>query len=375
MFISKLILFLFLNNIYTQNINIEIEGTATIEGSLSNSRNEAKKEAFINAIRATLINISKNATLIKNIEYELNKTIYSQVENYIDSFRVLSELRTQNILKITYSININTNKLRNDLVKYGIGFDNKKIPKLIPFIAEKIADDTILLNSLYSNKTNFTDIETNLSNNLLNKGYILINPYELEFAFPSSNIFLFLKINDLKDYAKKYDADLICTGYVYTSCTKDINIKCNTLISLQILTKDGNLLSSRKVNTSFSSEDYDNSYRLSREQSLKNISDIIAIDLENYLQAKNNIFYNITFNNLNTYEQYINIKKAFDSQDLQGLASITERYQSKGTIEFTVQVNNTNVENSKNIITNKLKEHLNFNIMEFKDENIILNII
>jgi len=374
MVISKLIFFLIFIKINSQNITIELEGSAIIENSLSSARNEAKKNAFILAIKTTLINISKNINAVKKLESDLDKTIYNNVENYIESFRALSEHRTQNNLKVSYAIILNINKLKADLIKYGISFDNKKIPKIIPFIAEKISSDNLLLNSLYLNKNSFTDIETNLFNNFLNKGIILLNPYETAIDYPNSNTFILLKVFELINYAKMHEADFVLSGYVYTSCNKDFNNKCNTLISLQVLNNDGALITSRRVNNSFTDSNYDQAYNKSREASIKTIADIVSNDLETYLQNKNNVFYNLRINKLSSYEHYMELKKIFDSQEIINIASIIDRYQSKNDLVFSVEVSNLNLNNSKNIIIKKLKEVFNINL-EFDNEDIIINII
>lgn len=359
-------------------ISIDVEGSAFIEDNISNARIEAKKDAFISALRITLINLSKSPDLVKNNEFKLKYKIYPNAKDYVDSYNVISEEKTKDILKENMSIVINTSKLKNDLIKFGISLEQKSVPKIISFIAEKKTNS--MFGYSYIEKNGFTDIEDNFSKYLSDKGFALINPYEDENNFfPSSNTFLFLKTSELISYAKKYSSDLISTGYTHTDCnSKELitEFKCTTVISIQVLSaENAKIIAAKKVKETFVSKTKDEAYEKSRLAAIKSISDNLIYQLTKHWKDTKYKNYNITVTKLKNYELYSNIKKAIDSSEVENIANVIEKYQYKNAIILNVDVSTDNYEKSRRIILRKIKESINYKIMESKDENITIEII
>ena len=377
MVIIKIIFFIIISSYYSQ-VSIDVEGSAFIEDNISNARREAKKDAFINAIKVALINISKSPDLVKNNEFKLKYKIYSKTSEYIDSYNISSEEKTEDVLKLKMLIVVNTNKLKKDLIKYGISLQEMKIPKIISFIAEK--KNKSMFSTTYLTKNDFTDIENNFSKYLSEKGFALINPYEDEQTlFPSANTFMFLKTSELSNYAKNYSADLISTGYVKTECNPVRLIsefRCTTVISIQILTaKLGKIIAAKKVRETYTGKIKTEVYNKSRASAVKSISDNLIFQLTKHWKKTKYKVYTLTIKNLISYDYYKNIKKSVNNKELKNIANILEKYQTSNSLTLNVDVSSNNFKKSRKLILRKIKENLSFKIMESNDENVTIKII
>lgn len=380
MVISLLIYFLSFSSSYTQT-TIDVAGFSTLSEDIEASKKEANKDAFINAVKTFLLNVSNDADFIIKYDVKLKNNIFNKIDTYVESYNVISEEKAKDTYKVNISVNIDTVKLKVDLTKFGIPINKGKIPKVISFVAEKKTNKTNLYMTTYVSKNSFTDFENNFSNFLSEKGFTLINPYESADVknFPSSNNFLLLKTSELINYAKSYNADLIATGYLETNCksyaTND-DFSCTTLVSLQTITvNNAKIIFAKKIKETFKDKDENTAYIKSRSSAISLATDAMASQVNLNWKEKTSISFKVKVNNIKTYETFKAIITACENKEIGALAVVTQKEQAKSYLVLNVDTNQDNNQKSRNLILNKIKEIFNFKISENKNEIIIIDLI
>lgn len=378
---NSIIIFFLLFNSYYSQVTVDVDGSTILGKNLEINKEEANKDAFINAIKTYIIDSSKDADFLKTNEVKLKNNIFKNIDNYIESYKINSEEKVDNAFRVNISVTLDTVKLKNDLNKYGLPLNKGKVSTVISFVAEKKTSSSDLYATSYVTKNSFTDFENYFSNFLSDKGFSLINPYEAadNKTFPNSNTFLLLKTSELINYGKSFNADLITSGYLETTCktyAATDEYTCTTIVSLQaISTKDGKIVFAKKVKESFRDKDESQAYKSSRVAAIKAATDAMASQVNFNWKEKTSVSYKIKINNLKTYEAFKNIKAALESADIEAISKVIEREEAKDYLVLNVDTSLDNMQKSKNLILNKLKENFNFKITESKNEILTIDLI
>ncbi len=118
-------------------ITTKADGIADIVGeNTAIARNAAINNALKKAVEYGVETIV-SAEIISTNSQLLDDNIYSEIDDYISNYKILSEKATGNLYQVTIEANVETGKLKTDLTILNMVVSRNNMPKVLIMIAEK----------------------------------------------------------------------------------------------------------------------------------------------------------------------------------------------------------------------------------------------
>lgn len=103
-----------------RTLTLVTEGTTLVfEGNLARARNVAIANGKRNAVETAVKELIPEAVALENYDL-MNQNIYQRPEDFIDTFRILSEASEENIYRVTVESVVAIGKLRETLADLGL---------------------------------------------------------------------------------------------------------------------------------------------------------------------------------------------------------------------------------------------------------------
>ncbi|MBN1113792.1 MAG: hypothetical protein JXA66_00485 [Oligoflexia bacterium] len=329
----------------SDEVTVVVDGSSVIENeALAKAREDAKNDAYESAVRVALSSYYKPELIRKN-ESRLRLKVYSKSKNLVSGFKIKSEDRIGDTLKLKVEVVLNMKSLKDKLAESGISLVEGSSSKVLPLIVERTSasgGDYWWQSSSdgLEQRNQFSDVEQALAKYFTDKGLVLLDPYEHELSqrVPQSYRYMELKAPELINLGRIFDAELVSTGYIWTNCVKD-DLQgvsdCETTFSLQILSIDtGRIVAAKKAVEKISDPDYGNARVISRARATKVVSDSLLSQLSKKWSKRPAFSFKVILSGLNNYSTYKNFREILTDGKIEGLDNVVERMQMENIFIF-----------------------------------------
>lgn len=337
-----------------------IEGSAAIGEDANAARNDAMKNAYQFAINSALYK-TYNRELIDQNQFKLME-LYEKADSFITSTKILSEEQNMDsqTVDVSLQVEVDVPAIKEYLAERGISLSSERISTILPLIAEKSS-----VVDLYPvEKTDFSDVERILARSFAQNNFSFINPYlvstkpapaslepvnigdastgdkvlVVDTGLPSSASYTELKATELVKLGRRFNAGIVCSGYVWTNCTSNLALNrtdCETNTSLQLLSTDtSKILAARRVQEKSSSSDPENARLTSRTKAFKIISDSLLYQMKHNWDKRPASRFKVIIKGIKNYDTYLNAREVLVGKQIAGFNNVVERYQSRGKVVF-----------------------------------------
>lgn len=358
----KSIFVLFLIIFYFANISVNAVGEVIATGqariinnNVSQARDEALQDAFLDTVRKTIGTYISKQTIMENQEV-LKSKIYSKAEGYVTEYEILQEYAKDGLYTVKIMAKA-TNKLWDNLERLG-------------FILRTQAGHPrclLLINSNIDEQERFSIFDSRLRSKLSNSGFILIDNEAIKNII---NMTEFQRGNNdnnqsIISLGDTYGADIVIYGNVFTEATSKQQLSSSTLNVITaysdlkaFTTGDGHMIASIYSTENAYSESKSVAENLALEKvsisgGEKLIRKIIASLNKSIaqrsikLEVKNVKDYSV----LSSFENIL--------LKIRGIKRVYLRNYSNGIASYDLLVNQ-----EPNIIAFKLNEEYNINVLE-----------
>jgi hypothetical protein len=364
---------------------IIVEGSAGISEDANLARNEAMKNAHQFAINSALYR-TYNKELIDQNQFKL-MDLYENADSFITSTKILSEEQNMDsqTVDLRLQVDVNIPAIKEYLAEMGIALSSERISTVLPLIAEKAS----LTDSFSVEKLAFSDVEKTLARSFAQNNFSFINPYfstqkpvlsgteteetVIDTNLPKSSSYTELKVADLVKLGRRFNAGIVCSGYVWTNCTSNIALNktdCETNTSLQLLSTDtSKVLAAKRVQEKDSSSEPEEARTLSRKKAFKAVSDSLLYQMKHNWDKRPAAKFKLVIKGIKNYETYLNVREVLVGKQVSGFNNVVERYQSKDKVVFEGERRGELTQVSREIISKCFAKE-NINLIQ-NDENIL----
>jgi len=151
--ISLLILFLLLvfsgsvqaeEQLHATHSVVLVIGTGRIYADdVAAAKNLAISNSLVSAIENVVKDFLPFESLVQNFQL-INKILYSNTEEFIQGYKVLTEASTGNVYRVMVQATVSIDKVQQQLSIAGIMIGKKPMPRVLFFIAEQSTEDSLL---------------------------------------------------------------------------------------------------------------------------------------------------------------------------------------------------------------------------------------
>lgn len=308
---------LFITSLFS-NIVVFTEGSALIEKGYSPAKKALTKRLYSKSI-STYLNSEQILSLDQ--KKKIISRIYPRVNLYISSYKIIKEKTKDDVLSISMNVTIDNDKLKKDLVSFGI---------IRP--ANKSLSKIFILYSFYKQQNSWLSLSTNdleiISKPLIDKRFIMQKTGAIKQSAP------ILDEDDLP-YSPT-QANLLISTFVDYKCLKD---NC-VMYAYGIVFKNNKTIFSENISEKVK-------YASIKKHRLVILENLISSLAENLSSTTNKEKTLIVFKDL----EFLDYKKIRRKLTLEKgiLSDLKESYNKEGELGFTTS--NTN----KSILENALK--------------------
>ncbi|MDI6687471.1 MAG: hypothetical protein QME06_04530 [Desulfobacterales bacterium] len=139
------------------------------------ARNLAISNSLVSAIENVLKDFLPIESLVQNFQL-INKILYSNTEEFIQGYKVLTEASTENVYRVMVQATVSIDKVQQQLSNAGIMIGKKSMPRVLFFIAERSTQDEPLQYWWGENMPGVKSVaENSMSGVMMEKGFLIID--------------------------------------------------------------------------------------------------------------------------------------------------------------------------------------------------------
>jgi len=122
---------------------VEVIGTATVRGeNVSAARRQAIADSLVASVEIVTGKIVPLDARVRNFK-TLNQVLYSHTDEFIQGYKVLTELKSGNQYRVLIQATVRADKIRDELERIGVIIGLESIPRILFLIAEQNIDDPL----------------------------------------------------------------------------------------------------------------------------------------------------------------------------------------------------------------------------------------
>ncbi len=326
---------------------IIVEGSSAMGDNATAARNDAMKNAYQFAVNSALYKLY-DRDLVDQNQFKLME-LYDKADSFITSTKILSEEQNTDsqTVDVRLQIEVDMPAIKEYLAERGVALSSERISTILPLIAEKAS----LTETNGLEKTDFSDVERSLARFFAQNNFSFINPYfrrpstvadsqaqTTNQMLPRSSSYTEIKAPELVKLGRRFNAGLVCSGYVWTNCTGNVALNrtdCETNTSLQLLSTDtSKVLAAKRVQETASSSDPESARTASRAKAFKVISDSLLYQMKHNWDKRPAAKFKVVIKGIKNYGTYLKARDVLVGKHVSGFNNVVERYQSKGEVVF-----------------------------------------
>jgi hypothetical protein len=153
---------------------IQSEGVATVGSDPAAARDKAVEDALRRAVEQAVGTMIESETAVENYQL-LSDRIYSQSSGYVKNYKILSENKEGNLLRVKIEAEVSSGAIGNDLSGIGILQRRLKYPRVMVMIVENNVLNSASLWNVYT--VSNSQAESTISERLKSRGFNVVDPH------------------------------------------------------------------------------------------------------------------------------------------------------------------------------------------------------
>lgn len=153
---------------------IQSEGVATIGTDPAAARDKAVEDALRRAVEQAVGTMIESETAVENYQL-LSDRIYSQSSGYVKNYKILSENKEGNLLRVKVEAEVSSGAIGNDLSGIGILQRRLKYPRVMVMIVENNVLNSASMWNVYT--VSNSQAESTISERLKARGFNVVDPH------------------------------------------------------------------------------------------------------------------------------------------------------------------------------------------------------